>query len=635
MNETGHRSRSLEFSARAVAAALAAVSLAALGLSACGGETAGGAGSGPMGGPLGSIGQDRFSGQLESTIASFRDGSSLTTYFLRATDGGRSRLLFAAGGGPDSDLAPGDAVDVQGTRGADGGDIQVESMRSSLSASDLAAARSALVGAPTKAAKRMAFVLVDMGGTATLTQAQAVEKLFTDTTAPDTSIAEYYTEESYGIQTITGDVFGPFTYPALTTCADADTTALANALRPMVTGTYDQYGWYFLQDTVCTWGGLAQVGTPAKPAKDTWFNAESDCVVLVQEPGHNYGLTHSSSIKCGTSTLTDDLSTGCTHDEYGDPFDTMGKGCYQMNMYQKAYEGWLGGCNSVKVTASDTFDIFPMETSCNGIQVLQVPMPKVRPFTRPAAGGGNGGVTNLAYYYVEYRQLLGNFEKTPRSGNLYQGVLIHAGEDYRTPSEAGRYPYILDMTPATTTFTDADLAVGQTFTDPAGGVSITLVAADATKATVQVQITGGTGAPTCLDGTTVTAPGPQSCGAATAGTGGASGGGTGGAAGGTGGARGTGGALGAGGAPGTGGRAGGGTDAGSSVMADAGTRPLSGTGGAATPSPPGNVVGGCACEMGGPGPRDRSTGVASGLLACALAAVISRRRRRGHPRAGS
>jgi uncharacterized protein (TIGR03382 family) len=50
--------------------------------------------------------------------------------------------------------------------------------------------------------------------------------------------------------------------------------------------------------------------------------------------------------------------------------------------------------------------------------------------------------------------------------------------------------------------------------DPAGGLTITVMAATATKATVKIDITGGAGGqPTCMDGTTtVAAPGPQSCG---------------------------------------------------------------------------------------------------------------------------
>jgi MYXO-CTERM domain-containing protein len=454
--------------------------------------------------------RDRYTGQLQASVATMVGGTTVKTYYLKQADGNTPRLVFHA----EPDLAPGDPIDVWGTAEPDGS-IDVESARAALSPGELAVREAALLGAPGLAPRRMAFVLVDMGGTATLTQAQAVERLFADTNTPDTSIARYYIEDSYGVQSLTGDVYGPFSYPPLTTCTNADTDALANTLRAQIPGTYDQYAWYFtsLSEACQAWSGLAQLGTPAHPARDTWLNAAGDCVTLVQEPGHNYGMAHSSAIRCGTDApITDSLDAGCSHDEYGDPFDPMGHGCYQMNMYQKAYEGWLGGCNSVKVTATGTFDLYPMEDECDGVQVLQVPMPKVRPFTRPSAGGGPGGTTNFAYYYVEYRQQAGNFEKALRGSNVFDGVLIHAGEDYRTAAQDGRHPYLLDMNPATSTMNDAALTVGNTYTDPAGGVSITLVAATADKATVQIKIDGGTGAPVCLDGTTFDATAPRSCG---------------------------------------------------------------------------------------------------------------------------
>jgi hypothetical protein len=75
----------------------------------------------------------------------------------------------------------------------------------------------------------------------------------------------------------------------------------------------------------------------------------------------------------------------CIHDEYGNAFDPMGGGnpgsgqmlnnCFHMNGVQKAYQGWLDGCNVVKATTSGTFTIYPLEKSCAGAQVLQVPLP--------------------------------------------------------------------------------------------------------------------------------------------------------------------------------------------------------------------------------------------------------------------
>jgi MYXO-CTERM domain-containing protein len=55
------------------------------------------------------------------------------------------------------------------------------------------------------------------------------------------------------------------------------------------------------------------------------------------------------------------------------------------------------------------------------------------------------------------------------------------------------------------------LVAGSSFSDPAGGLTITVSAIDSQKATVQVDYPGGTGAPACLDGTSLTPPGPVDC----------------------------------------------------------------------------------------------------------------------------
>ena len=156
----------------------------------------------------------------------------------------------------------------------------------------------------------------------------------------------------------------------------------------------------------CGFLGVAVSGTPDRPTRDSWYNASASCVVLVQEPGHNFGMLHASSMRCGTGatarSFVDQPMGTCTHSEYGDPYDPMGRACRHMNAYMKAFQGWFGGCNMVDVTSSGTFTINPLELPCDGVQVLQIPMPKMRPFTR-SGGGGPSGITTLTHYYVEFR----------------------------------------------------------------------------------------------------------------------------------------------------------------------------------------------------------------------------------------
>ena len=147
------------------------------------------------------------------------------------------------------------------------------------------------------------------------------------------------------------------------------------------------------------------------------------------------------------------------------------------------------------------------------MQYLKIPMPalKTRAFNRPAAGGGGATVETLSHYYVELRTpqdfdgMLGN------RSVLAPQVLLHVGGDARGRGQRGLHTFLLDTTPATTGragFADAALGVGKTFSDPAGGLTITVQSVSATQATIAVVVPGGTAAPTCIDDTPFTAPGP-------------------------------------------------------------------------------------------------------------------------------
>jgi hypothetical protein len=398
------------------------------------------------------------------------------------------------------------------------------------------------------------------------------------------------------VQDIVGDVYGPFSYTPSSAC---DTTIATAALRPLVDqvagGGVNHYMWYYgSRQPGCQFEGAAAEGTPDRPQRDSWYNAASDCVVLVQEPGHNFGMQHSSSMSCNGQTFIDAPDGTCKHNEYGDPFDPMGGGCRHMNGWQKAFEGWLDGCNVVKATASATFTLLPLESACNGIQLLQVPMPRARPFTH-SGGGEAANVTDmLTSYYVELRAPIG-FD-----GGLTPMVLVHVAGDLPGPSQAGLHTWLLDMTPGTPSLRDAALAAGASFTDPAGGVTITATSVSAAQASIEIDVAGGTGEPTCLDGTTLVSPGPASCGQVDAGDGGSvSDGGT--------------------------GETEGASDA--AAGADGGAQPADGgDAGAADRIAPGATPGsGCSCTSGAPSGRQPVVWSLA-LFACALAFSIARAR---------
>src|SRR5262249_43512371 len=164
-------------------------------------------------------------------------------------------------------------------------------------------AQSALINAAPFAPRKFAFILIDIGGGINRT----ADDVNTRMIAGADSIRNYYLSDSYQMQDITNVVVGPYMY----TPNACDTSAMASALRAQVDaqgGPFQHYLWYYgSKNSSCSWSGLASVGTPDRPSKDTWYNASTSCVVLVQEPGHNFGMQHSSSRSCGgTAAFADD-----------------------------------------------------------------------------------------------------------------------------------------------------------------------------------------------------------------------------------------------------------------------------------------------------------------------------------------
>jgi MYXO-CTERM domain-containing protein len=484
-----------------------AVAAAMMALPACGGDPAA-----EQPEPAGAL-----TGELTVHIFNLGDRSEVL-HTLRLGEGDHRELRFDA----PPELTSGVRLRVFG---ADDGRVVQVSRFEELEGPPI---QQALIDGTQKPSKRWAFVLVDTGAGVNLSKETAMDRLFSD--AP-TSIRSYYREVSYGLQELSGDVLGPFTItpPAGGLCQNF--VSVVQTLLPMLSGSYNQYLWYFgSRISGCPWAGVAQLGTAAGPTRHSFYNASSECAVLVQEPGHNFGMVHSSSLKCQRGGAAASMIAGaedgeCTHSEYGNPFDPMGGGggsgsqqmlnrCYHMNGVQKAYQDWLGGCNIVKATTSGRFTIYPLEKACNGVQVLQVPLVEARALRFPASPAATLTSGLITSYYVELRAPVGldSGLQTPR-------VFIVAAGNLREARTQGNPNWLIDTTPETASVSDAALGVGKTFSDPApGGPRITLISADATRAVVQVQLgaTGGgsleaPGVGACSDDTSFTAPGPDEC----------------------------------------------------------------------------------------------------------------------------
>jgi MYXO-CTERM domain-containing protein len=614
-------------------------------------------------------------GELAVYIADDFEGKSETRYALRSSSGAERWLDFDS----DPGIASGTRVKVWGAEAVRSGtpsgpgSLRVISFQKIAPPPEPSAATitSPLRSGMTYPAKRLAFVLVDIGGGAGSTSRdQAQAEISGVGTQTDPSLRNYYAEVSYGTENLDGKVFGPYTFPIGSCNTSGMVASSATGLKDDVNaqdmmeggpGKFNHYLWFFLTKAdVCNWQGLGEVGTPQMPRDDTWYNASRSCVVMVQEPGHNFGMQHSSSMRCSGSVSFNDVPQGnCTHSEYGDPYDPMGSACRHINGWQKTYNGWLQGCNVVKVRSTGTFKLLPLELGCDGAQVLQVPMPKIRPYMS-SGGGGQPRTDMLSHYYLELRT------KRGVDANVPLGVQVRVAGDFKARNQGGLHTWILDAAPTTNGFDG--LVAGGTFSDPAGGVTIHVDDLADTHATVTVTLEANGGGPVCLDGTTAfEAPGPgmESCNAAistpgmggASGTGGAGGGapGTGGRA--TGGAPGTGGRGGGsgGGAPGTGGRAtgggpgtggassGGAPGSGGMLIPGSGGAPGSGgilipgsggrdsgqgTGGKGPGVDGGPVTGGCACAIETAGANASAAASPWALALAAFGILLARRRRR-------
>jgi hypothetical protein len=385
-----------------------------------------------------------------------------------------------------------------------------ELMREGGDAEDSAASRvSALIGQPA-ATRRVAWVQMDVnGGGVSQSKADAQRIIFDTNPGPlfgtrqgDKSVVQYYDENSYGTLKLTGQVEGPIPFNG-TACNNFDPLARDVVAKVTALGrTYDHYYLYWgsKQDCGPGWG---QQGTRARPGKHVWLNQDGTfCTATGQEIGHNFGLMHASTMDCGSATLANTTSS-CTSNEYGNPLTVMGGGCRHLISIEKWYSGFFRGCNAVKLKASGTFTLLPIEVPCGGIQALQIPMPSNAPTRTTSTSQSNGNVT-VKFYYLELRG--GHGIDT----NVKKGVYVHVAPDVPAPTSNGPRTFLLDMNPSTNSFDP--MSVGQTFTDPAGGVSFTLDAVDDNHASVRVTIEGGTGANTCVDNTTLTGSGPATCG---------------------------------------------------------------------------------------------------------------------------
>jgi hypothetical protein len=397
-----------------------------------------------------------------------------------------------------SRLRPAQRVAAHGERTADG-KLRVDGLDMIEARDGVGVVQEELALGATRTAKLL--VLMAHRGTPDSQTADTLkQKLFTSADSARALIKE----SSFGKLDLSGDVYGWFKVSAATGCdesalaEEAKTLARAQNINP---DAYDHVLYYFPLNSACAFSGLGEVGSPASPLRQTWYNGEFSTYLAAHELGHNLGFMHAHALDCGELAIASAAS--CTPWEYGDSADPMGRVHFdasgghhapQFNGFFRAAQSWIGGCNVVTAATSGEFSLTPIETQTSEPQVLRFKAPSsVCPADIPSC-----------YYYVEYRQPIGAFDGDYfKTAPMHEGVLIRlasAIDASGTSTVLGSY--LVDTNPSLEdNYMDARLAFGKTFNDSAG-VQISAVAAESGKARVKVTLSTGSGSATCLDGTT-------------------------------------------------------------------------------------------------------------------------------------
>jgi len=474
----------------------------------------------------------------------------------------------------------------------------------------------------------IAFVMVDYGQGINVDEAEVQDFMFSTTNpgptlgigANDRSTLQFYDETSYGHFAVSGDVEGPLDWTGGAACNGSGGSQLANQLRDQITTEYDHYIWYYgTEQSECEYG-WGSLGTWNNPSSNVWFNGDLFDGAITHEIGHNLGYQHASSIDCGSVPLANDPMT-CETNEYGSAVSIMGNTSNgHMMGIEKWYAGWFQGCNGVRVRSSGTYTLLPIENACDGIQTLQIPMPVT---TRTFDTRQSMGVSPARYYYLEYRN------GTGLDTGMTPSVIVVASDEIAAPNRNCARSVQLDMNPSSNPLNG--MTAGQTFDDPAGGLTIAVTSLTPESAVITVTLAAASMPNTCMDGSTLVGSGPATCSGGSGGTGGAgmggmagtgNGAGSGGTTAGTGGVAGGAGVAGLSGAAGTSGIGGasgsgaGGVSAGASGAPAAGASGVTGGAGAATSGAGGMLAGaGGSSSAGVAGIGGATAGGSAGTLA--------------------
>jgi hypothetical protein len=293
-----------------------------------------------------------------------------------------------------------------------------------------------------------------------ITQEQARTAIFTGSESASALFAQQSGGLSplTGIQRSDGDVAGPLSVAVSGSGCDEDAIADAADAAAVAGGfsvpSYQQIIYVLPRVPDCAWGGLGEL-----PGRRAWTNGYLNTSVIAHEVGHNRGNHHASSLRCTDgSGRPVSLSSTCSSNEYGDPFDVMGLTARLMSSFHRLQNGDLPADAAQLVTTSGTYGV-SSANSGSGIRLLLVPRK-------------SPGVPVSEWYALERRSPLAPFDTFGLADPVSTGISVRlvgrVGGTDRTR--------LLDMSPATDSVLDAALQPEASFADPALPISLRALA---------------------------------------------------------------------------------------------------------------------------------------------------------------
>ncbi len=215
---------------------------------------------------------------------------------------------------------------------------------------------------------------------------------------------------------------------------------------------YDIVGVYFVSLGMRN-GGVVYAAMAG--GTRVWLQGDSSTGVITHELGHNYGVGHASFWTRSIGS-TNPIDPSGLNDEYGDPFDIMGKGQTpegHFHMQAKQRLNWLaaGAWTDVSAAGSGSYRVYRIDNGATtGVRGLRV--------TRGADD----------YYWIGYRR------RIPGNNYLPSGAYVV----WQRPGQ--NRSWLIDLTPNSQSGTadrdDCSQAIGKTYADTTANLYITPVA---------------------------------------------------------------------------------------------------------------------------------------------------------------